>query len=75
MHPPHRVGFLLIDEFAQMSFASAIEPLRAANILAGKLLYPWLHISTGAKATLASNGLSVASVGASRNDNSCYRPV
>jgi transcriptional regulator GlxA family with amidase domain len=61
MHPPHRVGFLLIDEFALMSFASAIEPLRAANVLAGKRLYQWLHISTGAKAILASNGLSVAS--------------
>jgi transcriptional regulator GlxA family with amidase domain len=75
MHPPHRVGFLLIDEFALMSFASAIESLRAANILAGKRLYRWLHISTGVKAILASSGLSVASVGASRNDNSCYRPV
>jgi transcriptional regulator GlxA family with amidase domain len=59
VHPPHRVGFLLIDEFALMSFASAIEPLRAANILAGGTLYQWLHISTGAETILASNGLSV----------------
>ncbi len=28
-----RIGFLLIDEFALMSFSSAIEPLRAANAL------------------------------------------
>jgi transcriptional regulator GlxA family with amidase domain len=61
MAQPHRVGFLLIDGFALMSFASAIEPLRAANVLAGKKLYQWLHISTGADAILASNGLSVAS--------------
>jgi transcriptional regulator GlxA family with amidase domain len=61
MSQPHRVGFLLIDEFALMSFASAIEPLRAANILAGRQLYQWLHISTGGDAILASSGLSVAS--------------
>ncbi|MES2030052.1 MAG: GlxA family transcriptional regulator [Pseudomonadota bacterium] len=61
MAQPHRVGFLLIDGFALMSFASAIEPLRAANVLAGKKLYQWLHISTGADAILASSGLSVAS--------------
>lgn len=59
MAQPHRVGFLLIDGFALMSFASAIEPLRAANVLAGKKLYQWLQISTGEDAILASNGLSV----------------
>src|SRR5260370_15859957 len=56
---PHRFGLLLIDDFALMSFASAVEPLRAANILAGRTLYEWFHISTGAGAIAASNGLSV----------------
>jgi transcriptional regulator GlxA family with amidase domain len=60
MSRPHRFGFLLIDDFALMSFASAVEPLRAANILAGRTLYEWSHISTGAGAIAASNGLSVA---------------
>jgi transcriptional regulator GlxA family with amidase domain len=59
MPRPHRFGFLLIDDFALMSFASAVEPLRAANILAGSTLYEWFHISTGAEAIVASNGLSV----------------
>jgi transcriptional regulator GlxA family with amidase domain len=59
MNVPHRFGFLLIDDFALMSFASAVEPLRAANILAGRTLYEWFHISTGAEAIVASNGLSV----------------
>lgn len=59
MSRPHRFGFLLIDDFALMSFASAVEPLRAANILAGRILYEWFHISTGAGAIVASNGLSV----------------
>jgi transcriptional regulator GlxA family with amidase domain len=60
VNPPHRFGFLLIDDFALMSYASAIEPLRAANILAGRPLYAWFHVSTGANAIVASNGLSVA---------------
>lgn len=59
MATPHRFGFLLIDDFALMSFASAVEPLRAANILAGQDLYEWSHISTGGSAIVASNGLSV----------------
>lgn len=59
MSRPHRFGLLLIDDFALMSFASAVEPLRAANILAGRTLYEWFHISTGAGAIVASNGLSV----------------
>jgi transcriptional regulator GlxA family with amidase domain len=60
MKSPHRFGFLLIDDFALMSFASAVEPLRAANILAGRTLYEWFNISTGADAIVASNGLSVS---------------
>lgn len=59
MGTPHRFGFLLIDDFALMSFASAVEPLRAANILAGQELYEWSHISTGGSTIVASNGLSV----------------
>jgi transcriptional regulator GlxA family with amidase domain len=58
---PHRFGFLLIDDFSLMSFASAVEPLRAANILAGRKLYDWCYISTAADAIVASNGLSVTS--------------
>lgn len=59
MPPPHRFGILLIDDFALMSFASAVEPLRAANILARQTLYEWFHVSTGAGTIVASNGLSV----------------
>jgi transcriptional regulator GlxA family with amidase domain len=55
-----RFGFLLIDGFALMSFASAVEPLRAANVLSGKRLYEWSHISSGGNEIAASNGLAVA---------------
>ena len=30
---PYRIGLLLVDGFAVMSYASATEPLRAANLL------------------------------------------
>ena len=32
---PQTVGLLLIPGFALMSYASVVEPLRAANLLAG----------------------------------------
>jgi len=34
-----KIGFLLIEDFALMSCASAVEPLRAANLLADKNLF------------------------------------
>lgn len=42
---PVRVAFLLIEEFALMSYASLIEPFRAANRLSGRALYEWTHYS------------------------------
>ncbi len=35
---PAHVGFLLIPDFALLPYASAIEPLRAANRLSGRPL-------------------------------------
>lgn len=58
--PAKVIGFLLIDQFALMSYASAIEPLRAANILAGRDLYEWRHVSMTGRPVTASNGVSVA---------------
>ncbi|MBX9841263.1 MAG: GlxA family transcriptional regulator [Xanthobacteraceae bacterium] len=42
-----------------MSYASAIEPLRAANSLAGRSLYAWRHISIDGAPVLASNGVEI----------------
>ncbi|TIO73865.1 MAG: AraC family transcriptional regulator, partial [Mesorhizobium sp.] len=36
---PRRYGFLLIEGYALMSAASAVEPLRAANLLSGRIVY------------------------------------
>jgi transcriptional regulator GlxA family with amidase domain len=53
------VGFLLVPGFALMSYAAAVEPLRAANQLAGKPLYRWWHAAPGDKPAMASNGAAV----------------
>ena len=53
-----RIGLLLIDGYALMSYASVIEPFRAANNLAGKSLYEWKHLSAAGSQVLASNGLT-----------------
>ena len=53
------VGFLLVPGFALMSYAAAIEPLRAANLLSGKELYRWWHAAPGGKPVMASNGLAI----------------
>jgi transcriptional regulator GlxA family with amidase domain len=57
--PMGSVGFLLVPGFALMSYASAVEPLRAANQLAGKKLYSWWHTAPGDKPAIASNGAAV----------------
>jgi len=54
-----RVGFLLVPGFALMSYASVVEPLRAANVLAGRSLYKWRHISIRGHDIAASNGVRI----------------
>lgn len=58
---PTHVGFLLIPDFALLAYASAIEPLRAANRLSGRDLYHWSHISIDGRAAIASNSVGIAS--------------
>lgn len=55
-----RFAFLLIPQFSMMSFASAIEPLRAANRLVGQSLFQWELLSPDGSAVPASNGIVVA---------------
>jgi transcriptional regulator GlxA family with amidase domain len=50
-------GFLLLPGFALMSFAAAVEPLRAANHLAGRPLYDIAFFGEGA---VSSIGVAVA---------------
>src|SRR5580704_1171900 len=56
---PAHVGFLLIPEFAMLSYVSVIEPLRAANVLSGCSLYRWSHISIDGEPAKASNDVRI----------------
>ena len=55
-----RLGFLLVPGFATMSYASAIEPFRAANVLSGSDLYSWRHVALEGRTVEASTGLAFA---------------
>jgi transcriptional regulator GlxA family with amidase domain len=56
---PQTVGLLLVPGFALMSYASVVEPLRAANLLAGRELYRWIHVTPGPQIVTASCGATV----------------
>jgi transcriptional regulator GlxA family with amidase domain len=56
---PTTVGFLLVPGFALMSYAAALEPLRAANLLAGRELYRWWHAAPSPEPVTASNGVAI----------------
>lgn len=53
------LGLLLTDGFSLMSYASVIEPYRAANILAERDIYRWVHFSVDGAPVRASNGASI----------------
>lgn len=66
--PAYRVGFVLIDGFALMSYAAAVEPLRAANLLAGRTLYEIRHVpAIGDRATSSSGAVIQASAALGRD--------
>ncbi|WLR99365.1 GlxA family transcriptional regulator [Shinella sumterensis] len=54
-----RIGFLLVQNFALMSYASAVEPLRAANLIAGLDLYEALPLSLHGRPVASSSGVTV----------------
>lgn len=53
------VGFILLPGYALMSYASAVEPLRAVNLLAGQTHYRISHFSPGGGMAEASSGAQV----------------
>ena len=65
---PTRVGFLLIENFALMSYASIIEPFRAANLLSGRQLYEWRHYSIDGRSVHPSTGVMMQVDGAIDGD-------
>lgn len=57
--PTESVCFLMIPGFALMSYASAVEPLRAANKLSRRPLYRWRHATPDGTPAASSSGLSI----------------
>ena len=54
-----RIGFLLLNQFSLLAFASAIEPLRAANRQSGKQIFEWMVASPNGISSVSSNGVEV----------------
>ncbi len=57
----YRVGVLLLDGFALMSYASLVEPFRAANFLENTKLYDVVNLTEKNQGALSSSGLRVES--------------
>jgi transcriptional regulator GlxA family with amidase domain len=56
---PLHFGFLLVPNFTVIGFASAIEPLRFANMASGSILYRTFTITTDGQPVAGSNGVRV----------------
>ncbi|MBT5265198.1 MAG: GlxA family transcriptional regulator [Rhodospirillaceae bacterium] len=64
---PLQVDFVLVPEFSLMAFTSAVEPLRSANRMSGRLLYRWRILSRDGEPVQASNGIEVVAAGSIRD--------
>ena len=60
---PQQIGFLLLNDFSMLAFASALEPLRAANRQTNRDLFNWVITSPGGTVAIASNGVEVRADG------------
>jgi transcriptional regulator GlxA family with amidase domain len=56
---PRTIGFILLPGFSLMSYASATEPLRASNILAGKKVYERVALSVDGRPAHSSAGATI----------------
>ena len=54
-----RFAVLVFPGFPLMAFSSVMEPLRAANLLAGKRCYSWTTVGMTADKVFASNGVGI----------------
>lgn len=56
---PQEIVFVLVPDFSMMAFTASIEPLRAANRLAGEGLFHWQVFSPDGGPARASNGVTI----------------
>ena len=64
---PRRIGLLPVEGFALMSYASTVEPIRAANLLSGRKLYEIINISASDAPVPSSGAASVTPQAGSAN--------
>ncbi|SNC65903.1 Transcriptional regulator GlxA family, contains an amidase domain and an AraC-type DNA-binding HTH domain [Marinobacter sp. es.048] len=67
---PYRVGFLLIDNFTLIALATAVEPLRVANQMAGTELYSWKLLTADGGYARASDGITMVPDAGIREEHS-----
>lgn len=56
------IVFFLVPDFTMMAFAAALEPMRAANRMAGYEAYRWRVASADGNPVRSSNGVEVSAV-------------
>jgi transcriptional regulator GlxA family with amidase domain len=66
---PHHVGILLVEGFSLMSYALVLQPLRAANQLAGEELYRCIHLSPDAAPVRFDDGPFISIDGGPDSDH------
>lgn len=54
-----QVDVLLFDAFSNLCLANTVEPLRAANMIAGRVLYDWRFLTLDGAAAQSSSGMRV----------------
>jgi transcriptional regulator GlxA family with amidase domain len=57
---PSRFAFLTLPNYSMIAVANAVEPLRMANALSGRVAYEWLIVSLSGEPVQASNGLALS---------------
>ena len=56
----YKIGVLPLNGFALMSYASLVEPFRAANFLSEKKYYNVMNFSESKEGTVSSSGLKIS---------------
>lgn len=64
------IGFILIPGFSLMSYAAAVEPLRATNLLAGREIYRVANFARNGGAAVTSLGVPVPALALPRHRGS-----
>ena len=65
---PLHVAVLVLDDSNTLSFAAAVDPLRAANRMAGRKLFAWQFVTAGGTPARLTSGIDVPGTALRRLD-------